>query len=110
VDPRSGVERLILFGVMVRYSWGEDYRHMPERSLDTLSRIAAWGKGAMAHRSAPSLAVDPGFVRYMARLERMSATPASMMALRAADSTIDVRAILPDLQIPTLIIQRKDDP
>jgi pimeloyl-ACP methyl ester carboxylesterase len=59
--------------------------------------------------NAPSQARNESFVRAIGRLERASASPASIVALFRANYEIDVRHILPSIHLPTLILHRKRD-
>ncbi len=44
------------------------------------------------------------------RLQRTSMTPAARVALSNMNARIDIRAILPTIQVPTLVLVREDDP
>jgi class 3 adenylate cyclase len=68
-----------------------------------------WGEGAMVALNAPSQINNKAFVQATGRLERASASPASIMALFRANYDIDVRHILPSIHVPTLILHRKGD-
>ena len=103
------VSNLVLFGAMPRFSWAEDYPYRSKPGTRTGMVRTEWGKGSLVGRIAPSLASDRSFIRYSAKLERMSATPNSIEALLLADARIDVRSILPEVRVPTLVIHRRDD-
>ena len=53
---------------------------------------------------------DPAFVAAFARSRESSASPAMRVALSRMNARIDVRAVLPTIQAPTLIMNRTDDP
>ena len=57
----------------------------------------------------PSQADDPEFVDWAARYERMSATPNTIRTQTLADGGIDVRDLLPQIRVPTTVLQRRDD-
>jgi pimeloyl-ACP methyl ester carboxylesterase len=78
-----------------------------ERFVATLE--THWGEGSLAGANAPSQVNNQAFVRALARLERASASPASIVALFRANYEIDVRHILPSIHLPTLILHRKGD-
>ena len=78
-----------------------------EQGLAELS--AHWGEGSLAAANAPSQVNNEDFVRALARLERASASPASIVALFRANFEIDVRHILPSIHLPTLILHRIRD-
>ena len=52
---------------------------------------------------------DPAFQQWWSRFERLGASPASVAALMRMYKEIDVRAILPTIQAPTLVIHRTGD-
>ena len=103
------VERLVLFGSMARFDGAENYPHRPplEDYIDDF--VAAWGKGALVHLMAPENDYEPGYPEWLARLERMSASPSAIRKFMMANKRIDVRPILSDVRLPTLIIQRRQD-
>lgn len=68
-----------------------------------------WGTGASLPDFAPGLAGDPQFLNWWARFERLSASPSAVVKLRHMNSEIDVTAILPAIQAPTLVIHRAAD-
>ncbi len=75
--------------------------------LENLERN--WGREAAVLHYAPSLAEDPEALAWHARFQRLTASPRMMQRLMAANARMDVRAILADVQAPTLIIQRRHD-
>jgi class 3 adenylate cyclase len=70
---------------------------------------AHWGEGSLVAANAPSQVNNGAFVRAVARLERASASPSSILALMRANYELDVRHILPSIHVPTLILHRKGD-
>ncbi len=70
---------------------------------------AHWGEGVLVPINAPSRAKDEAFVQWAGRLERAVASPGAILALMRANYEIDVRHILPSIQVPTLILHRKGD-
>ena len=69
-----------------------------------------WGRVAFAlERFAPSKAEDDRFVDWMARLERLAASPGAAMSMARMTAAIDVRAILPSIRVPTLVLHRRGD-
>ena len=45
-----------------------------------------------------------------ARLERLSASPRTVALLYPLVLELDVRAVLPTIRVPTLVVQHTDDP
>lgn len=103
------VNRLVLFGSFARYSAAPDYPH--RRTLEEmLEGIAtAWGKPAYVARVAASRADDPEYCARAERLMRQVASPSAMKRMLIANNQIDVRAILPQIRRPTLVLQRRGD-
>ncbi len=71
-----------------------------------------WGtaESEIAERFAPSLADDEEFVAWHRRYERLSATSDSLRDLIDLMFVMDVRGVLGDITVPTLIMHRTDDP
>jgi pimeloyl-ACP methyl ester carboxylesterase len=101
------VSHLVLFGGFARAA----DRTAAGSTLD--ERIAqvlkAWGSGAMARTLIPSQAANPETVRQIAKLERLSASPGALKAILYLNAEIDVRAILPSVRVPTLVLHRRSD-
>jgi pimeloyl-ACP methyl ester carboxylesterase/class 3 adenylate cyclase len=88
------------------YPYGKsptEQRHFVERFT------AEMGTGANLDLQGPSALDDPAFVRWWARFERLVATPGAYRELADILSGLDVRAVLPSIQAPTLILQRIGD-
>jgi class 3 adenylate cyclase len=68
------------------------------------------GRGAMLDRYAPSAAGDERLRRDWVRYERSATTPGSLKAYVPLIIGSDVREVLPQIRVPTLIIQRADAP
>lgn len=69
----------------------------------------AWGSGITLRHFAPGRVEDARFKAWWARLERLSLSPTAAAALVRADATLDVRHVLDDIAVPTLVIHRADD-
>jgi class 3 adenylate cyclase len=63
----------------------------------------------MVELFAPSYAGDPQAVEFTARLERSAASPAMVQQIFEMFLDIDVRAILPTIHVPTLVLHRRGD-
>lgn len=73
--------------------------------------IARWGSGENGARIAPVLAAkDPSFVRWWGRWERLGASPGTAEQRLRLIGKLDVRAVLPRVQTPTLIVDRPAAP
>ncbi len=103
------VHALVLCGGCAAYPWG---RQLSRASfLDGFQRgiERGWGRGSIAPMFAPSAVGDARLERWMARWERLSASPGAAMALVRMLCEIDVRDILPTVRVPTLVLQRTGD-
>lgn len=67
-----------------------------------------WGTGAMLRHFAPGRVRDSYFSRWWARLERLSASPSAAVALVRMNAEVDLRQVLPEIRVPTLVIHRVD--
>ena len=107
------VSSLILGAATARYRWAPDYPcgQGSDEMLDSLEKIAAhrWGQGATIDWFLPSRASSPQARQMFARFERMAVSPSAFLRIVRMVREIDVRAVLPAIHVPTLVIQRLDD-
>jgi class 3 adenylate cyclase len=104
------VAALVLFNSSARFSAAEDYPagHPPEVADMVLHALTdVWGTERSADLLAPSLAADEPFRRWYARFQRGACTPGEMAANMARILQMDARAVLPQVQCPTLVLHRK---
>jgi class 3 adenylate cyclase/pimeloyl-ACP methyl ester carboxylesterase len=103
---------LLLYGAIARGAWAPDY---PWQSTDEQFAAASnaleknWGQGNSADRFSPSLAHDAEFRKFVARLERASASPKAAKTIVLMSRDIDVRHVLPTIGVPTLVLHRKGE-
>jgi pimeloyl-ACP methyl ester carboxylesterase len=75
-----------------------------------IARIAkAWGTGELMKTVIPSQAANQDAVSQFAKMERLSASPGALRAIALLNAQIDIRPILPTLQVPTLVLHRRTD-
>ena len=100
------VSRLILYGGFARGAdlWGSD-----NQKEKVLQRIKHWGSGGLMKGVIPSLAENQDAVSRFAKFERLSASPGAYKAIALLNMLIDVRAILPTVRVPTLVLHRRSD-
>ena len=103
------VERLILLSAMARFSRAPDYPHSPTIEQIHEYTAATWGKPDAVRLFAPSRVGDAAFAETLARYQRQSSSPSAIKRLHIANDQIDVRAILPQVRRPTLILHRRRD-
>jgi pimeloyl-ACP methyl ester carboxylesterase len=79
--------------------------------FESLRDIAAhrWGQGDSIEWYLPSRATDPHARELFARFERLAVTPGAFLRMTAMIRAIDVRAALPSVHAPTLVIHRLSD-
>ena len=78
------------------------------RSARSWSHVA-WGDGARIDGLAPRSSQDPRFRAWYAKLERLAASPATAAKFMLMTAEVDVRAVLPTISVPTLVLHRRDD-
>ena len=109
------VTAMVLHGAMGRtteatdYPWASPAEALRESAAEFIAPY--WGQQAegMVELFSPSLADDPQAVEFTARLERSAASPAMVQQIFEMFLDIDVRAILPTIHVPTLVIHRRGD-
>jgi DNA-binding SARP family transcriptional activator/pimeloyl-ACP methyl ester carboxylesterase len=112
VDDHSRVAGLILFGALAKGCWSQDYPHALRASqYDAWSKhlIAQWGGPVGIEAFAPSLANDPQARAWWAGLLRAASSPGGISAVLEAFRDADVRDLLPQVTVPTLVLHRRDD-
>ena len=110
-EPRR-VAGLILFGALAKGCWSEDYPHALRASqYDAWSKhlIAQWGGPVGIETFAPSLAGDPQARAWWAGLLRAASSPGGISAVLEAFRDADVRHLLPEITVPTLVLHRTND-
>jgi hypothetical protein len=68
-----------------------------------------WGTEDFTRRNFPSTADDPHLVRWFATYMRRAASPGAAVAAELMERETDVRAVLPTIRVPTLILHRVED-
>lgn len=112
VDEPRLVAGLILFGALAKGCWSPDYPHaLRAGQYDAWSRhlIAQWGGPVGIEAFAPSLAGDPQARAWWAGLLRAASSPGGISAVLDAFRDADVRHLLPQIAVPTLVLHRRDD-
>jgi DNA-binding SARP family transcriptional activator/pimeloyl-ACP methyl ester carboxylesterase len=107
------VTSLILGSAAARWSPAPDYP-CGQGTADMFRAVEdiaghRWGQGATIDWFAPSLAASPQARHMVARFERMAISPAAFLRMIRMIRAIDVRAVLPAIHAPTLVIQRAGD-
>jgi len=95
--------KLLLFGGFALSTMASDFE------AKAAERLKGWGTGEILKQAWPSLIAKPQGIEVMAKIERLTASPGAIKALTLLNAQIDVRPILPTIQIPTLVMHRTGD-
>lgn len=106
------VRGLALYGGYARVLAAPDYEIGQDRAVvasfvDNL--VARWGSGVGITAYAPARADEPGVRGYWARYQQLSASPATAARFLWAALEMDVRAVLPEIEVPALVVHAERD-
>jgi pimeloyl-ACP methyl ester carboxylesterase len=103
---------LIMSGCYAKWIRDEDYPWAPTRQDHEGAFVAYernWGTPIGFKTVAPSVANDESCRNWWARNLRLGASPADGIALYRMNIEIDIRSVLPTIQVPTLVLHREGD-
>ncbi len=106
------VRGLVLCGAFARMTRAPDYPFgYPAEDMEKLKGYirGGWGKGASLRAITPTELSDPDFVDWVAFTEQEGASPGSALDLLDMNMQIDLRALLPTIRVPTVVMQAADD-
>lgn len=86
-----------------------DLEALHEMWRDIEVATSRWGEGTFALRTAPSWSNSELHIRLAGVAERASASPGMVRALVDGVREYDVRAVLPTISVPTLVLHRRDE-
>jgi hypothetical protein len=72
--------------------------------------VAMWGTGEYEHLVNPDMPWNEEIRSTWARVERLSASPRTVALMWPLVGEVDVRAVLPAIRVPTLVVHHIDDP
>jgi class 3 adenylate cyclase len=107
------VQALVCYGGMARSTEAPDYpfatpvEALTESGFELI--LPYWGQGAVIEVSSPSQADDPDARAFAARMERASASPGMLAQLARMFIELDVRDVVPTVQVPALVVHRRFD-
>jgi class 3 adenylate cyclase len=106
------VTSLVLVNGFARFARADDYPagmppNVQEQYLGLVESV--WGTGALASFLGPSVADRPGVADWWGRVERYGATPGLARARAESVLELDVRELLPLVEVPTLVVHNRDD-
>jgi class 3 adenylate cyclase len=105
------VSALVLANATARPAWAPNNPSgVPAEVVDALvaSVDETWGEGFTMAAVNPSIAGDEQAIRAWGRFLRLAASPAVAAAVIRMPFELDVRAILPAIRVPTLVVSRRD--
>ncbi len=71
--------------------------------------VAMWGTGEYEHFINPDMPWNEEVRSAWARMERLSASPQTVSRMWPLVGEVDVRAVLPTIRVPTLVVHHTDD-
>ncbi len=71
--------------------------------------VAAWGTGEFEHVMNPDMPWNEEIRATWARMERLANSPATLATMLPLAARQDVRAVLPTIRVPTLVVQHAND-
>jgi class 3 adenylate cyclase/esterase/lipase len=103
------VSSLAVVNTAARTAWAEDYQiGTPEVSLARSREgiAAGYPSAEILPMWAPDLVGNERFEQWLVRYQRLSASPGMALAVAEMVFGLDVRAILPTVRVPTLVLNR----
>jgi class 3 adenylate cyclase len=71
--------------------------------------LSVWGTGNYQHVACPDMPWNEEIRAAWARMERMTASPGTLAHMMPLVTELDVRAVLPAIRVPTLVLHHADD-
>jgi class 3 adenylate cyclase/alpha-beta hydrolase superfamily lysophospholipase len=101
-----------LSGLILYSAWavGSDVLTPALREFLEAAVDETWGEGNTGLIFAPSLMDDRAFMEWMGLAERHAASPGMVKKIIEMQANVDLRALLPAIRVPTLVLHRRDDP
>jgi class 3 adenylate cyclase len=81
----------------------------PTREEVTAAMTAMFGTGEYQHLMSPDMPWNEEIRSSWARLERLAASPRTVALMFPLAIELDVRALLPSIRVPTLVLHNADD-
>jgi class 3 adenylate cyclase len=105
------VSALVLANATARPVAAPDHPHgiAPDVAAELIATVdESWGEGTTMAAVNPTIAEDREAVQEWGRFLRLAASPAVAAAMIRMILDLDVRAILPTIRVPTLVVSRRD--
>ena len=81
----------------------------PTREEAVAAMVAMWGTGEVQHMINPDEPWNEEIRGSWARVERLAASPGTIALMLPLMAEMDVRAVLPTVSVPTLVLQHAED-
>jgi class 3 adenylate cyclase len=108
------VRALVNYGSLPRFVRGPNFpwrepKH--EYLAEYEAEVEVWGteENAREWLELQGMEATPEAVRERARRDRMAISPGALLQLGRMNAEIDVRPVLPTIQVPTLVLHRTED-
>ena len=79
------------------------------RDKTRATRVRTWGTGELIHVANPDMPWNEEIRAAWARMERLAASPRTVALMMPLAMEVDVRAVLPTVRVPTLVLHHTDD-
>ena len=103
----QNVKSVAVFGGTARFTKSDDYRFMPEADKIKENLLSDWGTGSSGYIFCPQKM--PAKQADFAKLERMVCNPKTLESVLELLTRVDIRASLPDINLPVLVLHSRDD-
>ncbi len=103
---------LITIGAYAKWISTADYPHgtKPAEAEEWYRQVEnEWGSAIAIDLISPSLAGDEKYRHWLARYFRSSASKADAIATLRMNADVDLRAVLPSIRVPSLVLQATGD-
>jgi class 3 adenylate cyclase len=104
---------LVLYEAQPRMSWAPDYdwamKREDRKQYIQNGGLQNWGDGSRISALSPESAGNARLQNWYGRLERLAASPGMAAKLMLMNAEVDVRAVLPSIKVPTLVLHRAED-
>jgi class 3 adenylate cyclase len=87
-----------------------DASSMPDLEGMHAALVAMWGTGELQRMMNPDMPWNVEIRTTWARMERLAASPGTVALMLRPTAEMDVRAVLPTVGVPTLVLQQTDYP
>jgi class 3 adenylate cyclase len=96
--------------LVVIEGYAEPITERPDVEEARAAFVATWGTGEFQHVLNPDMPWNEEIRAAWARHDRLAASPRTLALMLPLVSELDVRAVLPTIRVPTLVVHHADDP